>query len=135
MRKLKNNRYALTSVNVSRVQAKTITTSPYQVTEPQARYPKYPSIKRLSPEDVFVRPLMIRLDVDDSGGFVAYSNTFEMYGMGESEEEAVADLRSLLLSDYENLVNQNSENLDQSAICLLNLYQGFFGRSLHCIPQ
>ncbi|MBW4460479.1 MAG: hypothetical protein KME47_09600 [Nodosilinea sp. WJT8-NPBG4] len=59
--------------------------------------------------------------------FIAYSKAFNLRGVSNTKDGALKALSSNLHADYKSLSSEKLEDLDKSAIKLLELYKLVFG--------
>ena len=67
--------------------------------------------------------LAFEVEQDESGAFVVSSDSFLVYGEGDTEEEAIRDFATSLVDLYELLNERASSNaLDQAELARLQVY-------------
>jgi len=79
----------------------------------------------------FLYPVPVKITrLHNDGIFIAECSTFNLYAQGETYEDSLNEIKSLLVDDYLAFSNDYPDGLTDDAISILRLYRALFGESL-----
>jgi predicted RNase H-like HicB family nuclease len=82
----------------------------------------------------FLYPVPVKITrLHNDGIFIAECSTFNLYAQGETYEDSLNEIKSLLVDDYLAFSNDYPDGLTDDAISILRLYYALFGESLPCL--
>lgn len=87
-------------------------------------------LKNLNGDLNFIYPVMIKIQLCDDNTFIADCSTFNLYSSGSTSEEALDNIKQLLVEDYQTLLEDYPNDLTKSAKNLFRLYCAFLGKNL-----
>jgi hypothetical protein len=102
----------------------------YPASQKVGTQPAWVDIEDIGEGQKLLYPLTVKVARCQDGIFIAECPTLDMFGQGETYGEALDDLKSSLVEDYEILSASYPDQLDQSAIKLLRLYSALLGKEL-----
>jgi len=77
-----------------------------------------------------VSPLMVGIHFSEEKVFIAECPTFNLFTFADTCEEALNDLKELLVEDFQVYLNDYPDGLTESSVNLLRLYMAFVGQNL-----
>ncbi|GBO52902.1 hypothetical protein APA_703 [Pseudanabaena sp. lw0831] len=79
----------------------------------------------------FLYPITIEIkELQNDGIFIAECNTLNLYAQGETYDESIDEIKSLIVDDYLAFLKDYPERLTDDAISILRLYCALFGEDL-----
>ena len=78
----------------------------------------------------FIYPVMVKITLSEEKYFIAECPTFDIFTSGSSYEEALDNIKSILVEDYKSFLEDYPDGLTSDAKKLLQLYRAFFGEAL-----
>lgn len=79
----------------------------------------------------FIYPITIKLvELKDDGIFVSECSMFNLYAQGRTREEAIDEMKSLIVDDYLAFLEDYPDGLSDDAISIVKLYSVLFGKAL-----
>lgn len=79
----------------------------------------------------FLYPITLEIkELKDDGIFVAECSTLNLYAQGETYDESIDEIKSLIVDDYLAFLKDYPDRLTDDAISILRLYCALFGEDL-----
>jgi predicted RNase H-like HicB family nuclease len=79
----------------------------------------------------FLYPITIEIkELKDDGIFVSECSTLNLYAQGETYDESIDEMKSLIVDDYLAFLKDYPDRLTDDAISILRLYCALFGEDL-----
>jgi predicted RNase H-like HicB family nuclease len=79
----------------------------------------------------FLYPIIIKLvELKDDGIFVSECSMLNLYAEGRTREEAIDDMKSLIVDDYLAFLKDYPDGLSDDAISIVKLYSVLLGKDL-----
>lgn len=100
---------------------------------PNTEPPKTPClipITALNRELRFIDVVMVNMSRCEEGDFVAECPKFNIFAFGDTYEEALDNLKEVLIEDYNTYLEDYPDKLSNSGKSLLHLYLYFLGKDL-----